>query len=112
MGELHKMISWRDRYGDGGICDFKMNYSYYLKWLLNKVMQIIVIKGLDGTKINGNYLKSQLIMDGNICITDYEDGVNHEAGIYVQRVLGLDFVVPPKQAASATTQNKREHSFG
>ena len=82
MGELHKMISWRDRYGDGGICDFKMNYSYYLKWLLNKVMQIIVIKGLDGTKINGNYLKSQLIMDGNICITDYEDGVNHEAGIY------------------------------
>ena len=37
---------------------------------------------------------------------------DHEAGIYVQRVLGLDFVVPPKQAASATTQNKREHSFG
>lgn len=37
---------------------------------------------------------------------------DHEAGIYVQRVLGTDFVVPPKQAASATTQNKREHSFG
>ncbi len=37
---------------------------------------------------------------------------DHEAGIYVQRVLGSDFVVPPKQAASATTQNKREHSFG
>ena len=37
---------------------------------------------------------------------------DHEAGFYVQRVLGSDFVVPPKQAASATTQNKREHSFG
>jgi len=37
---------------------------------------------------------------------------DHEAGIYVQRVLGSDFVIPPKQAASATTQNKREHSFG
>jgi hypothetical protein len=37
---------------------------------------------------------------------------DHEAGIYVQRVLGSEFVIPPKQAASATTQNKREHSFG
>lgn len=37
---------------------------------------------------------------------------DHEAGVYVQRVLGSDFVVPPKKAASATTQNKREHSFG
>ena len=37
---------------------------------------------------------------------------DHEAGVYVQRVLGTDFVVPPKQATSATTQNKREHSFG
>ena len=37
---------------------------------------------------------------------------DHDAGIYVQRVFGTDFVVPPKQAASTTTQNKREHSFG
>ena len=82
MSELHKITGWRERYMDGGICDFKLNYDFYFKWLLNKVMQIIVIKGLDGTKINGNYLKSQLILDGNICITDYHDGINHEAGIY------------------------------
>ena len=82
MNEMIKMVSWRDRYGDGGICDFKMNYDFYFKWLLNKVMQIFVIKGLDETKINGNYLKAQLIMDGNICVSDYEAGVNHEAGIY------------------------------
>ena len=37
---------------------------------------------------------------------------DHDAGTYVQRVVGSDFEVPPKQAASATTQNKREHSFG
>lgn len=80
--ELIKMVSWRDRYGDGGICDFRLNYNFYFKWLLNKVMQIFVIKGLDETKINDNYLKSQLIMDGNICITNYEAGINHEAGIY------------------------------
>ena len=77
-----KIISWRERYGQGGICDFQLNYDFYFKWLLNKVMQIFVIKGLEGTKINGNYLKSQLIMDGSICVTDYEAGINHEAGIY------------------------------
>ena len=37
---------------------------------------------------------------------------DHDAGLYVQRVVGSDFEVPPKQATSATTQNKREHSFG
>ena len=82
MGELQKIVSWRDRYGDGGVCDFNLNYSFYFKWLLNKVMQIFVIKGLDETKINGNYLKSQLIMDGNICVTDYEEDIKHPAGIY------------------------------
>jgi hypothetical protein len=82
MAELHKITGWRERYMDGGICDFKLNYDFYFKWLLNKVMQIIVITGLDDTKINGNYLKSQLILDGNICITDYPAGINHEAGIY------------------------------
>ena len=82
MADHIKIVSWRDKYGAGGICDFQMNYDFYFKWLLNKVMQIIFIKGLDDTKINGNYLKSQLILDGNICITDYPDGINHEAGIY------------------------------
>lgn len=77
-----KIIGWRERYGQGGICDFQLNYNFYFRWLLNKVMQIFVIKGLDDTKINGNYLKSQLIMDGSICVTDYEAGINHEAGIY------------------------------
>lgn len=76
--------SWHDRYcsDPDGICDFRKNYDFYFKWLLNKVMQIIVIKGLDDTRINGNYLKSELILDGNICITDYEEDAKHPAGIY------------------------------
>lgn len=82
MSKQIKITSWRDRYGDSGICDFKLNYDFYFKWLVNKLLQIIVIKGLEDTKINGNYLKTQLILDGNICISYYEAGVNHEAGLY------------------------------
>lgn len=37
---------------------------------------------------------------------------DHDAGIYVQKVVGEEFVVPPKEAASAATKSKREHSFG
>lgn len=37
---------------------------------------------------------------------------DHDAGIYVQKVVGEDFVAPPKQAESVATQSKREHSFG
>ena len=36
----------------------------------------------------------------------------HDAGIYVQRVLGTEFTVPQKEAVAAAAQNKREHSFG
>lgn len=36
----------------------------------------------------------------------------HDAAVYVQKVLGTDFVVPAKAAETANTQSKREHSFG
>ena len=73
MYEFEKRVSWRDRYGDGGICDFKMNYDFYFKWLTNKVMQVFCIKNLEDTKINGNYFKQQLLLDGDVCITDFND---------------------------------------
>lgn len=85
MGDKYgRRDSWHDRYcsDPDGICNFRQNYDFYFKWLLNKVMQIFVIKGLDETKINENYLKSELILDGNICITDYESGIFHDAGLY------------------------------
>lgn len=36
----------------------------------------------------------------------------HDAAKYVQKVLGEQFIVPEKKAASASTQTKREHNFG
>ena len=36
----------------------------------------------------------------------------HDAGVYVQKVLGEEFEVPPKQSASVQTNSKKEHSFG
>ena len=36
----------------------------------------------------------------------------HDAGEYVQKVLGDSFTVPAKEAVAASAQNRREHSFG
>lgn len=72
--------SWHDRYGSDpdGICNFKQNYDFYFKWLLDKVMQIFVIKDnseseYDTKTINFDYLKSNLLLDGDICITDFNE---------------------------------------
>lgn len=44
------------------------------------------------------------------------DAVNveseHDAGVYVQKAFGAEFVVPSKQTSSSSTLNKKEHSFG
>lgn len=70
--------SWHDKYcsDPDGICNFQQNYDFYFKWLLNKVCQIFVIKDnsnseYDTSTINKNYLKSTLLLDGDICITDF-----------------------------------------
>lgn len=36
----------------------------------------------------------------------------HDAGEYVQKVLGDEFCIPEKEAVASFTQNRREHSFG
>lgn len=36
----------------------------------------------------------------------------HDAGEYVQKVLGSEFTVPAKEAVAAAALNRREHSFG
>ena len=65
-------IHWKTRYGKGGICDFKQNYDFYFKWLLNKTASCFYITGLPDT-IDETYLKTNLLLDGNICITDFAD---------------------------------------
>ena len=49
-------------------------------------------------------------------VADLTDAINvespHDAGVYVQKVLGNDFPIPQKEASYASTRNYREHSFG
>ena len=64
-------LHWKERYGKGGVCDFKQNYDFYFKWLLNKTAACFYITGLPDT-INETYLKTNLLLDGNIGITDFD----------------------------------------
>lgn len=68
------MKDWRSRYADGrkGVCDFGLNYDFYFKWLCNKVISCFIIRGAPDT-INDTYTKTHLILDGNICVTDFND---------------------------------------
>ena len=68
------MKDWRAKYADGrkGICDFGLNYDFFFKWLTNKVISCLIIKGAPET-LNDTYIKTHLILDGNICITDFND---------------------------------------
>lgn len=63
-------VHWKERYSKGGVCDFRQNYDFYFKWLLNKTASCFYITGLPDT-INESYLKSNLLLDGNIAITDF-----------------------------------------
>ena len=67
---------WRNKFGKKGICDFNLNYRFYFKWLLNKVMNCFIISGGDddfAETVNKSYAKMNLILDGMICFTDFDD---------------------------------------
>lgn len=55
-----------------GVCNVEENYRFYFKWLLSKVMDVIVLKNVPET-IDIDYLKQNLILNGEICITDFND---------------------------------------
>lgn len=63
-------VDWKERYSKGGVCDFRQNYDFYFKWLLNKTMSCFYITGLPDT-VNPEYLKSNLLLNGNIGITEF-----------------------------------------
>lgn len=69
-------MNWQERAGRGGVCDFKENYDFYFKWLTNKVMSCFIISDEDPTEktksINWDYFKLNLILSGEICITDFD----------------------------------------
>lgn len=67
---------WKDklRAVKEGVCEFKPNYDFYFKWLTNKVASCFSIKGLSDT-VNETYLKVHLLLDGMICVTDFNDNL-------------------------------------
>ena len=70
-------MNWQERAGRGGVCDFKSNYDFYFKWLTDKVMCCFIIEDADQTEkiktINWDYFKLNLILNGEICITDFNE---------------------------------------
>ena len=64
--------NWKVKYSEGGVCDFQENYDFFFKWLLNKVASCFYLKGLPET-VDEWYTKTNLILDGNICITDFDE---------------------------------------
>lgn len=70
MAKLH----WKERFGKDGICDFRANFDFYFKWLLSKTASCLYIKGLPDT-VDEFYVKSNLLVDGDICFTDFGDSL-------------------------------------
>ena len=64
------LIDWKEKYAKGGVCDFRENYDFYFKWLTNKVSNCFVLHNLPET-INETFLKVNLILNGLICITQF-----------------------------------------
>ena len=71
------MDNWQLRAGRGGICDFRQNFDFNFKWLTNKVMSCFVISDDNPTErtrsIDWDYTKMNLILNGFICITDFDE---------------------------------------
>ena len=71
------MTNWQARAGRGGVADFQKLYEWYFKWLTGKVMSLFIISDEDPTEatasIDWDYFKMNLILDGEICITDFKE---------------------------------------
>ena len=69
------MTNWQQRAGRGGVADFQKLYEWYFKWLTGKVMSLFIIQDEDPTEqtktIDWDYFKMNLILDGQICLTDF-----------------------------------------
>ena len=63
---------WQQDRFSYGICDVNQNYQFFFKWLLSKVEDVVVLKNVPDT-IDITYLKEHLLLDGEICITDFND---------------------------------------
>ena len=70
------MTNWQSRAGRGGVADFQKLYEWYFKWLTGKVMSLFIISDEEPSEatasIDWDYFKMNLILDGEICITDFK----------------------------------------
>lgn len=70
------MTNWQQRAGRGGVADFRKLYEWYFKWLTGKVMSLFIIRDEDPTEqtktIDWDYFKMNLILDGQVCLTDFD----------------------------------------
>lgn len=59
------------------MADFRKLYDWYFKWLAGKVMSLFIITDEDPSErtanIDWDYFKLNLILNGQICITDFND---------------------------------------
>lgn len=71
------MNNWQTRAGRGAVADFRKLYDWYFKWLAGKVMSLFIITDEDPSErtasIDWDYFKLNLILNGQICITDFND---------------------------------------
>lgn len=71
------MNNWQTRAGRGGVADFRKLYDWYFKWLAGKVMSLFIISDENPSEktasIDWDYFKLNLILNGQICITDFND---------------------------------------
>lgn len=55
-----------------GVCDVEKVFQYYFKTLTNKVAELIRLKGLE-ERMDEEYIKESLILEGRVCFTRFED---------------------------------------
>lgn len=71
------MTNWQARAGRGGVADFKILYDWYFKWLTGKVISLFIVSDEEPSErtnsIDWDYFKMNLILDGQICITDFKE---------------------------------------
>ena len=63
---------WQQDRFSYGICDVNQNYQFFFKWLVSKMEQVVILKNVPET-IDIEFLKEHLLLDGEICITDFGD---------------------------------------
>lgn len=56
----------------GGVCDVEKVFRYYFKTLTNKVAELIRLEGLE-ERMDEEYIKECLILEGRVCFTRFED---------------------------------------